>query len=231
MSVLASVRQLSVRYQGTEALSGIDGQFERGGLYAVVGANGAGKSTLLKAMLGLVPLAGGAVQLHLPRTRIAYLPQQCEIERGFPMLARDCVLLGAWPRVGLFARVPLDLLARVDRALAAVGMAQLARRPIAALSAGQFQRLLFARLMVQDAELLLLDEPFNTIDAATTALLLSLIRDWHQQGRTVVAVLHDHAQVRAHFPQAVLLARRLVAWGDTAHVLSTDHLERARDDR
>ena len=231
MSVLASVRQLSVRYQGTEALSGIDGQFERGGLYAVVGANGAGKSTLLKAMLGLVPLAGGTVELHLPRARIAYLPQQCEIERGFPMLARDCVLLGAWQRVGLLARVPADLQARVDHALAAVGMAQLAHRPIGALSAGQFQRLLFARLVVQDAELLLLDEPFNAIDAATTTLLLSLIRDWHEQGRTVVAVLHDHAQVRAHFPQAVLLARRLLAWGDTQHVLGTDHLERTCDDR
>lgn len=230
MSVLASVRELSVRYQGTEALSGIDGQFERGGLYAVVGANGAGKSTLLKAMLGLVPLAGGTVELHLPRARIAYLPQQCEIERGFPMLARDCVLLGAWQRLGLLARVPADLQARVDHALAAVGMAQLAQRPIGALSAGQFQRLLFARLMVQDAELLLLDEPFNAIDAATTTLLLSLIHEWHRQGRTVVAVLHDHAQVRAHFPQAVLLARRLLAWGDTQHVLGADHLARARDD-
>ena len=230
MSALASVRQLSVRYQGTEALSGINGQFERGGLYAVVGANGAGKSTLLKAILGLVPLAGGTVELHLPRARIAYLPQQCEIERGFPMLARDCVLLGAWQRVGLLARVPADLQARVDQALAAVGMAQLAQRPIGALSAGQFQRLLFARLMVQDAELLLLDEPFNAIDAATTTLLLSLIHEWHEQGRTVVAVLHDHAQVRAHFPQAVLLARRLLAWGDTQHVLGADHLARARDD-
>lgn len=231
MSALVSVRQLSVRYQGTEALHGINGHFERGGLYAVVGANGAGKSTLLKAMLGLVPLAGGTVELHLPRARIAYLPQQCEIERGFPMLARDCVLLGAWQRVGLLARVPADLQARVDQALAAVGMAQLAHRPIGALSAGQFQRLLFARLMVQDAELLLLDEPFNAIDAATTTLLLSLIHEWHEQGRTVVAVLHDHAQVRAHFPQAVLLARRLLAWGDTQHVLGTGHLERARDDR
>ena len=231
MSALVSVRQLSVRYQGTEALHGINGHFERGGLYAVVGANGAGKSTLLKAMLGLVPLAGGTVELHLPRARIAYLPQQCEIERGFPMLARDCVLLGAWQRVGLLARVPADLQARVDQALAAVGMAQLAQRPIGALSAGQFQRLLFARLMVQDADLLLLDEPFNAIDAATTTLLLSLIHEWHEQGRTVVAVLHDHAQVRAHFPQAVLLARRLLAWGDTQHVLGTGHLERARDDR
>ena len=217
MSALASVRQLSVRYQGTEALSGIDGQFERGGLYAVVGANGAGKSTLLKAMLGLVPLAGGTVELHLPRARVAYLPQQCEIERSFPMLARDCVLLGAWPRAGLFARIAGDLEARVDQALAAVGMAQLAHRPIVALSAGQFQRLLFERLMVQNAELLLLDEPFNAVDAATTALL-SLIHEWH-----------DHAQVRAHFPQSVLLARRLLAWGDTARVLGADHREQARD--
>lgn len=121
MSVLASVRQLSVRYQGSEALSGIDGQFERGGLYAVVGANGAGKSTLLKAMPGLVPLAGGSVELHLPRARIAYLPQQCEIERDFSMPARDCVLLGAWQRVGLLApgAAPLGVLLTLRRLILA----------------------------------------------------------------------------------------------------------------
>lgn len=231
MTALASLHGLTVRYPGQHdrALDGVAGVVEQGSLTAVVGANGAGKSTLLKAMLGLVPIAGGRVDLHLPRQRIAYLPQQCAIERGFPMLARDCVLLGAWQRVGLFARVPAGLQARVDQALDAVGMAALAQCAIGALSAGQFQRLLFARLIVQDADLMLLDEPFNAIDAATTALLLSLINAWHAQGRTVLAVLHDHAQVRAHFPQTLLLARRVLAWGETGTVLSQANLHQAHD--
>lgn len=229
MSALASLHGVTVRYHGHCALDGVDGVLEQGSLTAVVGANGAGKSTLLKAMLGLVPIAGGHIELHLPRQRIAYLPQQSGIERGFPMLARECVLLGAWQRVGLFARVPSAVQTRVDQALDAVGMTDLARVPIAALSAGQFQRLLFARLMVQDADLMLLDEPFNAVDAATTALLLSLIHAWHAQGRTVLAVLHDHGQVRGHFPQTLLLARRMLAWGDTSTVLCDASADKARD--
>ena len=229
MSALASLHGLTVRYHGHCALDGVDGVLEQGSLTAVVGANGAGKSTLLKAMLGLVPLAAGRAELHLPRQRIAYLPQQSGIERGFPMLARDCVLLGAWQRTGLFGRVPSEVQARVDLALDAVGMTALARSPIGVLSAGQFQRLLFARLIVQDAQLMLLDEPFNAVDAATTELLLSLIRAWHAQGRTVLAVLHDHAQVRGHFPRTLLLARRVLAWGDTSTVLCDAGAERAHD--
>ena len=138
------------------------------------------------------------------------------------------VALPDWLRQ-MAPRVPSAVQTRVDQALDAVGMTDLARVPIAALSAGQFQRLLFARLMVQDADLMLLDEPFNAVDAATTALLLSLIHAWHAQGRTVLAVLHDHAQVRGHFPQALLLARRVLAWGDTSTVLCDASADKARD--
>ena len=96
------------------------------------------------------------------------------------------------------------------------------------LSAGQFQRMLFARLLLQDADLILLDEPFNAIDSKTTAELLRLVAAWHQEGRTVIAVVHDHAQIQRHFPQTLLLARDMIAWGDTATVMTAEHLRQAK---
>jgi zinc/manganese transport system ATP-binding protein len=120
------------------------------------------------------------------------------------------------------------MLTRADAAIHAVGLEGFEQRTVGSLSSGQFQRVLFARLLVQDADLILLDEPFNAMDSRTTAALLGLIKQWHAQGRTVIAVLHDDAQVRQHFEQAVLLARELVAWGDTAKVLTEPNLQRAR---
>jgi zinc/manganese transport system ATP-binding protein len=112
--------------------------------------------------------------------------------------------------------------------LAAVGLTGLEQRPIGTLSAGQLQRALFARVLLQDAQLILLDEPFNAIDARTTLDLLSILRGWHEEGRTVIAVLHDLEQVRAHFGNALLLARQCIACGTTAAVLTPDNLARAR---
>jgi len=113
-------------------------------------------------------------------------------------------------------------------ALAAVDLADFQRRPIRTLSAGQFQRVLFARMLLQDARLILLDEPFTAIDARTTADLIAVVRAWHDQQRTVIAVLHDLDQVRAHFPETLLMARSRIAWGQTAQVLTMEHLRQAR---
>ncbi|AIY42861.1 Zinc ABC transporter [Collimonas arenae] len=193
-----------------------------------MGPNGAGKSTLLKALLGLVPIDSGHVEMHVARKLIAYLPQQAEIDRNFPIAVLDCVCLGYWPRLGSFGSVTSAMIEGAREALRAVGLHGFERRSIATLSAGQMQRVLFARIVVQDADLILLDEPFNAVDARTTEDLLMLIREWHAQQRTVIAVLHDHEQVRRHFPQAVMLARQLVAWGDTGQVLGEVNLQRAR---
>jgi zinc/manganese transport system ATP-binding protein len=219
---------LTVSYRQHPALHHISGQFAPGSLTAVVGPNGSGKSTLLKSIMGLLPLGGGRVDLPVPRQRIAYLPQLAEIDRGFPMDVRDCVLLGCWPRQGAWGGVDAAQLARADTALQAVGLGDFGRRSIGSLSSGQLQRVLFARMVVQDADLILLDEPFNAMDSKTTAALLGLIREWHSQQRTVIAVLHDDAQVREHFPQTLLLARELVAWGPTAQVMTDGNMRRAR---
>ena len=219
---------LSVSYRGHPALHHISGRFARGSLTAVIGPNGSGKSTLLKSIAGLLPATAGQVAVSVPRARIAYLPQLAEIDRGFPIDVRDCVLLGCWPSQGAWGGVQGAQLARVDAALHAVGLEGFERRPLSALSSGQLQRVLFARLLVQDAELILLDEPFSAMDGKTTSALLALVRQWHQQQRTVIAVLHDDGQVRRHFPQALLLARELVAWGPTAEVVTDARLAQSR---
>ncbi|MDB5886451.1 MAG: metal transporter ATP-binding protein, partial [Polaromonas sp.] len=172
--------------------------------------------------------SGGALTVAPARERIAYLPQVADIDRGFPIDVRDCALLGCWGSAGAWGAVTRRMLERVDAALQDVGLEGFERRTLGSLSSGQLQRAMFARLLVQDAELILLDEPFNAVDARTTAALLRLVRQWHRQRRTVVAVLHDDSLVREYFPQTLLLARELVGWGATAEVLTEAHLRRAR---
>ena len=229
---MIELHNLTVSYRKHPALHHITGQFAQGSLTAVVGPNGSGKSTLLKSVVGLLPIegghAGGAMQVQVPRSRMAYLPQLSEIDRNYPMHVHDCVMLGLWSRTGAFGSVTPAHLSEVDAALAKVGLQGFEHRPLGTLSSGQLQRALFARLLVQDATLILLDEPFNAVDSKTTAQLLGLVRQWHAQGRTVIAVLHDDVQVRDHFPQTLLLARELVAWGATADVLTEANLQRAR---
>ena len=225
--VLLRLDRLTLARGGREVVSALSGNFERGTLTAVTGPNGAGKSTLVEALAGrLAPVAG-----RLERTaglRVAHLPQQSVLDRQFPIRVGDVVALGAWSRIGLWKALGGGLRREVDEALATVGLLGCAQRPISALSVGQFQRVLFARLLLQDADLILLDEPFNAVDAKTTTALQQLVQQWHGQRRTVVAVLHDDAMVRQYFPQTVLLARELVGWGATADVLTEPNLRRAR---
>jgi zinc/manganese transport system ATP-binding protein len=222
------LHNLTVSYRGHPALHHVSGQFAPGSLTAVIGPNGAGKSTLLKSLAGLVPTDRHSRIERALNVRLAYLPQHSELDRSFPLDVRDCVLMGLWTQTGAWGRVTAAMLARVDAALEAVGLQGFGRRPVGTLSSGQLQRTLFARLLVQDAQIILLDEPFNAVDSKTTANLLTLVHQWHRQGRTVVAVVHDDAQVRAHFPQTLLLARECMAWGPTAEVLTEANLTRAR---
>lgn len=227
MTSAICINDLTVSYRRHPALHHVCGDFAHGSLTAIVGPNGAGKSTLLKSLLGMVRIDGGDVAITPHKKKIAYLPQQSDIERSFPISVRDCVLLGHWQSVGLFGSMSNTLIKRADDALRDVGLDGFAARSIGSLSAGQFQRVLFARILLQDAELILLDEPFNAIDTRTTTALLDIVQRWHLEGRTVIAVLHDHEQVRKHFPQCLMLAREVVAWGDTDSVLAPNNLQRA----
>ncbi|MGE0502935.1 MAG: zinc ABC transporter ATP-binding protein AztA [Rhizobiaceae bacterium] len=218
---------LTLGYGSHPAVHHLSGAVARGSLTAVVGANGSGKSTLLKGIVGVLKPMSGALSLA-PGTRIAYLPQQSELDRTFPARVVDLVALGLWSRRGLLGRITADDRARIDAALEAVGLEGFRGRSIDTLSGGQLQRALFARVLVQDAELILLDEPFNAVDARTVQDLVTLIGRWHGEDRTIMVVAHDLDLVRAHFPQTLLLARRPVAWGDTAEALRPENLLAAR---
>lgn len=221
------LHDLTVSYRGHPAVHHLTGRFAAGALTAVVGPNGAGKSSLLAALSGMIGGFEGRIERD-PALRVAYLPQASALDRGFPVRVHEVVAMGLWSRIGSFGALKPADGAAVARALAAVGLSGFEQRWLGELSAGQAQRLLFARLLMQDAGLILLDEPFNAIDARTTADLLALLQRWKRESRTVIAVLHDLAQVREHFEQVLLLARERVAWGPTAEVLKAEHLFKAR---
>lgn len=220
-------KNLTLGYGGRAAVNHLDGDIAKGSLTAVVGANGSGKSTLMKGIAGILKPLGGECRVS-PGVSIAYLPQQSELDRTFPAQVRDLVALGLWPRRGLLGRHRSEDRVAMARVLEVVGLSGFEKRNIDSLSGGQLQRALFARAMLQDAQLILLDEPFNAVDERTVSDLLAMIEAWVAEGRTVLAVLHDQQLVRQHFPQTLFLARKLVGLGPTADVLKADNIRQAR---
>jgi zinc/manganese transport system ATP-binding protein len=222
-------RDLTLGYDRHPAVHHLDGTIPVGALMAVVGPNGAGKSTLFKGVVGaLKPLAGRIERNGVAPRDIAYLPQVAEIDRSFPINVYDMVAMGLWRSKGLFGGIGPSDRDRIEHAIEVVGLTGFERRPIGTLSGGQMQRMLFARLLLQDARVIVLDEPFNAIDAKTSADLLGLVRRWHAEQRTVLAAMHDLDLVRSVFPDALLLAREPVAWGKTIEVLTADNWAKAR---
>jgi zinc/manganese transport system ATP-binding protein len=229
MSAQLQFRDVTLGYDRHPAVHHLSGEVAAGALLAVVGPNGAGKSTLFRGLVGILkPLAGTILTGGIDAKDIAYLPQTADIDRSFPISVFDFVGTGLWRRTGFFGGVGKEARAGIARALAAVGLSGFENRGIGTLSGGQMQRMLFARVLLQDTRLIVLDEPFNAIDAKTSADLLALVKQWHAEKRTVLAALHDMDLVRAHFPETLLLARGKVAWGSTAEVLTVENLTEAR---
>ncbi len=226
---LVTIRGLSVTYKECLALEGVSGTLRKGTLTAVIGPNGGGKSTFLKTVRGLIKPEEGSLTFHgIGPDKIAYLPQQSEIDRSFPLTVRDVIALGLCPQEGFFSRFDKSILTRVDQALQRVGLPSCGKRALHTLSGGQLQRVLFARLIVQDADLILLDEPFNAVDPYTIEDLMRLIVGWQKEGRTVVVVSHDIDLVREYFPETLLIARKALGWGDTEDVVTLDLLRDAK---
>lgn len=221
--------QVSLGWRDRIAVRDVSGSFERGSLTAIVGPNGAGKSTLIKGIMGVLSPVRGHIRLTgSVKREMACLPQAGELDRSFPISAYDLVAMGAWRRVGPWKGFDASEHDRVWNALETVGLADFGARIIGTLSGGQLQRALFARLLMHDAQILLLDEPFAAVDRHTTEDLMALLHDWNTQGRTVIAVLHDLDMVRSAFPQALLMAGQAVAWGATPSVLTPENLHLAR---
>jgi zinc/manganese transport system ATP-binding protein len=229
MTVRLQFRDVTLGYDRHPAVHHLSGDVAPGALVAVVGPNGAGKSTLFRGIVGILkPLAGSIELGGLDVRDIAYLPQSVDIDHSFPISVFDFVATGLWRSTGLFGGIGRQQQTKVLGALAAVGLNGFERRTIGTLSGGQMQRMLFARVLLQDARVIVLDEPFNAIDAKTSTDLLELVKHWHTEQRTVLAALHDMDLVRANFPETVLLAREPVAWGATAQVLTQENLLTAR---
>lgn len=221
-----TLEDLTLGYDRHPAVHHLSGVVQRGDLLAIIGPNGGGKSTLLKGIAGRIRPLSGHIHQHI--APLAYMPQIADLNRDFPISVLDLALTGLCPRRGLFGGLTRQDRQRAQEALARVGLTGFEKRSIRTLSGGQLQRLLFARLILQDAPLILLDEPFTAIDQRTSEDLMQLIDAWHAEGRTVLAVLHDLDLVRARFPKTLMLARDPLGWGETSHVLTEERLGQAR---
>lgn len=224
MSAAVTLENVTISYNRHPAVHHISGEFSAGSLTAIAGPNGAGKSTLLKAIAGILTPEEGRIILGALRESVAYLPQASEMQRDFPMPVLHMVTTGFWHSTGGMRAITNSMKKRAQEALAEVGLPGFEKRDLASLSAGQFQRALFARLLVQDATVMLLDEPFNAIDAATTSHLLDIVLQWHKEGRTVICVLHDFEQIKKVFPRCLLMARECIAWDESAKALHPERL-------
>ena len=237
-----SIRGLSAAYDEIPVLVDIDLDIPRGHLVTFVGPNGAGKSTLFKVLVGIIAPSTGSVQVlgqdgERARARgdIAYMPQQEQIDWDFPASVRDVVMSARYSRMladgGLRRFLPVRFALpahreRVDAALAAVDLHDLADRPIGSLSGGQKKRTLLARVLAQDASILLLDEPLTGVDRTSEALIMRVLHQERDQGRTVITVTHDLASARAHADHVVLLNRSVVASGHRDDMLTDEMLTR-----
>ncbi|MFE8148228.1 ABC transporter ATP-binding protein [Brenneria goodwinii] len=225
---MITLRELSFGYKGQPPLGTLSGCFNQGSLTAVIGTNGSGKSTLLKTLAGLLPALSGSFRIaESGKNALGYLPQLSEFDRQFPVSVCDLVLMGCLPHRGILRGISAEWRNRAMQALEAVAMAEYAHQHIGKLSGGQLQRILFARLLLMQSPLILLDEPFTGIDAQTTQTLLRIIRRLHAEGRTILAVLHDLDVVEEYFPQVLQLANGGHRWGASQSILTNRPKERA----
>ena len=222
MSAILTMRDLTVRYGDVVALEAVDLEIPRGSSIAVLGPNGSGKSTLFATAVGLSEPAVGAVALGTDR--VAYLPQQVAVEPMFPATVRDVVAMGRWGALGWRRRMSDRDRALVADAMSTLAVDHLARRRLGELSGGQRQRALLAQVAAQDAELLLLDEPFTGVDRPTEDTVRKLIDAWRDEGRTVMVATHDLARASRDYDLVLALNRRVIAFGPAAQTCTEDVL-------
>ena len=226
-----SATELSVDYDGVTAIQDVDFTVRAEKLTAIVGPNGAGKSTLIKALLGLIPNRNGTISCFGKspkqyRKNISYVPQRAQIDWEFPANVFDVVAMGLYGELGLLRRFSSAHKDRVQSALTDVDMADFAARQISQLSGGQQQRVFLARSIVQDAELILLDEPFGGIDAKSEVVIVDILRRQKQNGKSIVAVHHDLSTVKDYFDDVILLNKTVTAFGPVNDVFTKLNVEK-----
>ncbi|AKC60222.1 metal ABC transporter ATP-binding protein [Blochmannia endosymbiont of Camponotus (Colobopsis) obliquus] len=218
---MMKLNDVLIGYYGCAIGSLFHGRFKYGSMTAVVGNNGSGKTTLLKTLAGILsPISGTITFGFQGQPRIGYLAQSVKIDHQFPITVFDVVAMGCFPVIGLLKETDYFEQKIIWKSLAAVELTKIYHKNISSLSTGEFQRMLFARLLVQRAPLILLDEPFNNIDLQTSNLIMSAVNNLHHQGCTIIAVLHDNRLILENFPNVLLLDNICNVWGTSFKVLS-----------
>ncbi len=232
MNAPISIEGLSVSYDKKRVLSNIYLRITEGKLIGVLGPNGAGKSTLFKAILDLTPATSGTVlifnkPMRESRMRLAYVPQRDEVDWNFPATVRDIVMMGRYPKKSIMQSMNAVDKQKVEEALRELSILDLADRQIGALSGGQQQRVFLARALCQEADILLLDEPFVGVDITTEEHIIRVLKKLSSQGKTLLVVHHDLSTVKSYFDQVILINQRLVAYGDTADTFTPENIAKA----
>lgn len=226
------VKDLNVSYDGNQVLKNIDLFIDTGRLVGIIGPNGAGKSTLIKAILGLIPIDKGTIELNgepikMMRKKIAYVPQRSNIDWDFPILVKDTVLLGTYPNLGLFHRPTKRDKDLAIECLVKVGMAEYANNQIGQLSGGQQQRVFVARALAQNAQYFFLDEPFVGIDVSSEEIIMNILRELRNEGKTVFVIHHDLTKVKGYFDDLIIINKELIGAGSVDLVFKPKLMEKA----
>ena len=230
MNSLITIKNVGVSYaMQPHVLKDCNATIEGPTITGIIGPNGAGKSTLLKAILGLIQSSGEILIDGEPTKKvlqkIAYVEQKSQIDFTFPITIRECVALGRTVKKKPLQRLTKEDWGKVDAAIEEVGLTDLASRQIGALSGGQFQRVLLARCMVQEAQYIFLDEPFVGIDMLSEKVIMTILRKWKEEGKTILMVNHDLSKVKEYFDQVILVKHAIVASGKTEDVFIKKYLD------
>ena len=227
---MIEMKNLSVSYQGQLALEPTSLTIKGPTITGIIGPNGAGKSTLIKGMLGIVESEGQTFLDRKPMkqelSKIAYVEQKIHIDYNFPIKVKECVSLGLYPKIKLFQRLKASDWEKVARALKIVGLEDFAERQISQLSGGQFQRVLIARCLVQEADYIFLDEPFVGIDSVSEEIIMKTLRQLRKDGKTILIVHHDLGKVVAYFDQVLLLNKKVIAFGSTESTFTKENMQK-----
>ncbi|AVK62654.1 manganese ABC transporter ATP-binding protein [Lactobacillus sp. CBA3606] len=226
------VKNLTVAYDDTPVFTDVAVNFNTGKITGIIGPNGAGKSTLIKAMLGLIKVKQGTATvdgqpLKQLRQKVAYVEQRKELDLTFPINVFEVVLTGTYGRLGLFKSPGKAERQASQAALAQVDLTAFAKRQIGNLSGGQLQRVFVARAIVQQAELIILDEPFVGIDLQSETAIMAILKQWRDQGKTIIVVHHDLNKVSRYFDDLVILNHGIVDFGPVETVYQAANIEKA----
>jgi manganese transport system ATP-binding protein len=226
------IERLFVSYLGNQVVKDITFSVKKGSLVGIIGPNGAGKSTLMKAALNLISRDRGDIKifgepLKKWKKNIAYVPQRSDIDWDFPITVIDVVLLGTYPKLGLFRRPSKNDKEWAQECLRTVGMENFSSRQIGELSGGQQQRVFLARALAQKAELFFLDEPFVGIDVASEETIINILRDLKKEGKTILVVHHDLSKAESYFDHLLLLNQHMIQYGASEEVLQPEVITKA----